>query len=204
MAVQPGEARLDTTSMISEDTFSREVTRAFGYLVRDFGYELVQSDDYTVRFERRPIFVTIGYDAVRSHEISIWVGHGNDAEPPFELADVLRATGCDQEYVDIVELMQTEDEVALARLLQRAGNLLRAHGTAFLRAAEKAFANARGLRSGRAAEYTTRIQNRCVLEAADTAWMDRDYGRVHELLNPIRASLGRTHRRRLDFVAKKL
>jgi hypothetical protein len=61
--------------------------------VRDFGYELVQSDDYTVRFERRPIFVTIDYDAVRSHEISIWVGHGNDAEPPFEPNTCWLSTG---------------------------------------------------------------------------------------------------------------
>ena len=58
-------------------------------------------------------------------------------------------------------------------------------------------------RSRRAAAYATAVQNRALLRAADDAWAQKDYGRVQDLLNPMRDALGVTPRR-LDFAEKKL
>jgi hypothetical protein len=63
---------------------------------------------------------------------------------------------------------------------------------------------ARTLRSERAAYYTAQLGSRGLLDEADAAWDEKDYGRVHDLLNPIRDSLGESHRRRLKFAEKRL
>jgi hypothetical protein len=77
-------------------------------------------------------------------------------------------------------------------------------GEDFVAGDRDTFAAARELRSHRAEAYTQNLRGRGVLETADAAWGERDYGRVHDLLNPIRESLDRVHRRRLEFAEKKL
>jgi len=85
-----------------------------------------------------------------------------------------------------------------------AAQLLSGCGRPFLRGDPSAFARARALRSERARAYTGELQLRGVLEAARAAWEERDYGRVHDLLNPLRDSLDEVHRRRLAFAQKRL
>jgi hypothetical protein len=120
------------------------------------------------------------------------------------LADALHATECSMEDIGFAELMQPSDLDALRRLLKRATRLLRECVGAPTRRQPKAFAAARTLRSARATAYTVELRTRGVLEAADAAWELKEYGRVHEILNPIREALGEVHRRRLEFADGKM
>lgn len=190
--------------MIDESTFSNKVRRTFGDLLAEFGYEASRADGYSIRFERTPTFVELDYDAQRSHEVSIWLSDGDELEPPLELVDALRATECEPKDVEGVALMQTDSPADLDVLLQRAAQALRDCGSDFVAGDTNAFAAARELRSQRAESYTVNLQNRSALAAADDAWAAKDYGRVHDLLNPIRDSLGSSYQRRLEFAEKKL
>ena len=189
--------------MITADCFTERVRRAFAYLAEEFGYEPRGSDDYVVRYERDSVYVSVDYDARRSREITVWVGDANATEAPLELADVLHTSAAAPGDVASVELLQTGDPEAAGRLLEHAAGLLRLHGRPFLEGSREAFAQARSLRSRPAAEYTHEVDTRHRLQAADEAWAQRDFARVHDLLNPIRDRLGNTHLGRLKFAEGK-
>jgi hypothetical protein len=192
--------------MIDKTSFADVAHRTLGVGLESYGFKPAGEEAFRVRFEKPSAsYVEVTYDASRSHEVSIWLGESPAGpEPPLELADALRATDCDMEDIEFAELIQTADADALGRLLERAAELLRRCANRFLEDEHDAFAAARALRSERAAEYTAQLQNRGILEAADTAWEKQDYGRVHDLLNPIRDSLDDAHRRRLGFAEKRL
>jgi hypothetical protein len=191
--------------MIDERHFAALVQRTLGAALDAYGYKPAGVDAFRVLFQKPSSFVEVTYDAARSQEVSIWFGELPTApEPPLELADVLRVSDCDADDIRSAELIQTSDADALERLLDRVVNLLRGCANQFLADGHDAFAAARRLRSERAAEYTAELRNRTIVKAADVAWTTKDYGRVHDLLNPIRDSLGESHRRRLTFAEKRL
>lgn len=191
--------------MIDERAFADLAHRTLGAALQSYGYQAAGADPFRLRFQKPSSYLEVSYDASRSQEVSIWLGESpTGPEPPLELADVLRATDCDADDVRFAELIQTSDADALGRLLDRAADLLRRCAKQFLEDGHDAFTAARRLRSEHAAEYTAELRNRGLLEAADAAWQKRDYGRVHDSLNPIRDSLGDSHRRRLTFAEKRL
>lgn len=191
--------------MIDDGTFADVTRRTLGATLAAYSYGPAIADPFRVRFEKPSSYVEVVYDASRSQEVSIWLGESpNSSEPPLELPDVLRATSCDADDVQFAELIQTSDPDALERLLERASELLRRCASRFLEDGHDAFLAARTLRSERAAYYTAQLRSRGLLDEADAAWDEKDYGRVHDLLNPIRDSLGESHRRRLKFAEKRL
>lgn len=191
--------------MIDEKTFEQVVRGTIGRTLDAYDYAPSSSDAYRVRFERPTSYVEVTYDAGRSHEVSIWLGESPaDPEPPLELADVLQATECNAEDIRSVALIQTSDADALDRLLERAAALLRECSGRLLGNGHDAFVLARAIRSERAAAYTAELRHHGVLAEADAAWRQKEYGRVHDLLSPIRDALGPSERRRLEFAEKKL
>lgn len=190
--------------MIDDGTFADVTRRTLGATLAAYSFGPAIANPFRVRFEKPPSYVEVVYDASRSQEVSIWLGESPNTEPPLELPDVLRATGCGADDVQFAELIQTSDPDALERLLERASELLRRCASRFLEDGHDAFLAARTLRSERAADYTAHLRNRGLLDEADAAWDEKDYGRVHDLLIPIRDSLGESHRRRLKFAEKRL
>lgn len=192
-------------TMISTSDFERMVHRSLGELLLANGYQLGDASPYRVRYERDAAFIDVEYDASRSRELTIWLGEaGGTNEPPLELPDVLRATPCGEDAIEQIARSQTGDAAFLERLLGDTRGLLVECGEPFLRGDASAFVAARRIRSQRARAYTAELRNRGVFDAADAAWQDKHYGRVHDLLNPIRDSLDEPHRRRLEFAEKRL
>jgi hypothetical protein len=189
--------------LISQSSFVAKAREFFNPLMSAFGFDERAESGYSVRFEKSPLFVELRYDP-RSRELVVWIGDGYEDEPPFELADLLRASGAPPEAIASVELMQPSEEPTLTRMLDHASQLLEAHGAGFLTDEEGAFGRARRVRSDRAERYTALVRSKARVAAADRAWRDKDYGRVHDLLNPIRDALDQEHLRRLAFAEKHL
>jgi hypothetical protein len=194
-----------TEPMISAPEFEQMVETSVGEMLTAEGFRRGEDSPFRVRYERGTLFVEVEYEATRSRELTIWLGDADRiGEPPLTLNDVLRATDCDAEAIERIARSQTGDATFLRRLLCDARDLLSRFGQPFVHGDESAFARARSIRSERARAYTTELQHRPVLEAADTAWQAKDYGRVHDLLNPIRDSLDESQKRRLEFAEKRL
>jgi hypothetical protein len=192
-------------SMISMADFEQMVKSSVGELLTAEGFRRGEGLPFRIRYERGALFVDIEYETSRSRELTIWLGDADrNGEPPLTLPDALRATGCGAEAIERIARSQTGDPAFLERLLNDARELLSRFGQPFLRGDDSAFARAREIRSERARAYTAELQTRPVLEAADSAWQAKDYGRVHDLLNPMRDSLDESHRRRLRFAEKRL
>lgn len=191
--------------MISPSEFEQMVEASVGRLLTAEGFCHGEDSAFRIRYERGALFVEVEYEPTRSRELTIWFGDADrTGEPPLTLNDVLRATDCDVALSSDFARSQTGDVALLERLLHDARDVLARFGGPLLRGDEAAFARARGIRSEQARAYTAELRNRPVLEAADTAWRAKDYGRVHDLLNPIRDSLDETQKRRLDFAERRL
>lgn len=199
---------------MTSDTFSSRAIATFDPILAKHGFRLAAQNASAVRFENLPMFVEVTHHP-GSKELNVWVGDVRSPEPPFELADVLRAAGGSSDAIESVALMRTDDDSVLSGFLDRGARLLDAHADALLRGDEAAFDEARRLRSARAVEYTRRVQERSRLNAArlrhesrlnaaEAAWKDGDYDRFHDLLNPVRDSLDQEGRRRLAFAEKQL
>ncbi len=192
-------------SMISSADFEQMVESSVGELLAAEGFRRGEALPFHIRYERDALFVDIEYEASRSRELTIWLGDADrNGEPPLTLPDALLATDCDAQAIERIARSQSGDPAFLERLLNDARDLLAEFAQPFLHGDGSAFARARAIRSDRARAYTEELQNRPVLEAAVTAWEAKDYGRVHDLLNPIRDSLDEAHRRRLRLAEKRL
>ena len=191
-------------SMIASADFEEMVASSLGDLLTAEGFRRRDLMPFLIRYERGNAFVDVEYEASRSRELTIWIGDADrNAEPPLTLPDALRATNCDAQTIERIARSQSGDRTFLERLLFDARELLSTFGRPFLRDDDSAFARARHIRSSRARAYTAELQNRAVLEAAEKAWHVKDYGRVHELLDPIRDSLSEPHSRRLRFAESR-
>jgi hypothetical protein len=190
--------------MIDELTFADTVHVVLGPTLERHGFQQGISESFRVRYEKGTSFVEVTY-ASGSHEVSIWLAESQPIyEPPLELSDALRVTGCPPEGIRFAELIQTSDSEALKRLLERVDALLRDWASEFLDGTREAYTAARARRSDRAAQYTRELQMARVLEDADVAWTEKDYRRVLELLQPISSSLDEVHRRRLAYAEQQM
>jgi hypothetical protein len=189
--------------VISEADFQHMTVRTVGRLLENLGFEQVTVEDHYARYGRGHVFVEVTHDSRRSQELSIWIGDRYQRGPPFELADVLRSMGASDDDVNAVDLMQTSDAGVLERLLVRATDLMSGFGRPLLDGDELAFETVKRLRAARSAAFTRAGVTRSVVAEADEAWQAKDYGRVHQLLEPVRDDLDVIHRRRLEFATKR-
>jgi hypothetical protein len=197
---------LEVAAMIGESDFENTVRGALEVPLASYGYRHVESDGYRVRFDSPSHFVEVFYDAARSHEVAITIDalqRWSDS-PPMQLSDVLRATNCSEVDVRFAESIQVSDEAALERLLVRIAKLLRENASGFLEGQPALYSAAEHIRSEQAEQYTLEVVRRPILEESDLAWASKDYGRVRDLLNPIKDSLSETYRRRLALAVKHL
>jgi hypothetical protein len=189
--------------MITASELADAVAQHFAPAIRNFGLSAVPQSDFSTRYEGQQVFVQVDYDAGRTHELNLRVGQKESPEPPFTLADLLRATDCPPDLISRVDLIQVADAAVLERQLARCTELLVAYGGPFLQGDPHAFADATALRSESARRYTSRMATAATIEKADSAWRRRDYDLVYALLGPIRSDLDLSHRRRLDFAVRR-
>lgn len=191
--------------MITESAFSQLVKDTLTETLAEEGLKLTGTGPYAVRFENSAVFVQPSYEPTRGRELVIWIGEvAQGAEPPFTLPDILRATSCDEQTIERAARTQTGDPEFLRRLLQDAASLLHQYATPFLRGDADAFAAAKRIRSAAAKEYTTAVIMAPILERADTAWRDRNYAAVAEILAPHEEQLDERDRRRLSYAQNRL
>ncbi len=191
-------------ALMTPDDFERAVDGNFTGVLAAYGFAVTSATDFSMRFERQEgIFVQVDYDVRRSHELSLWLGRTGCEESALALAELLRVTDCPDSVVASVQLIQVESFPALGQELETCSRLLREYGEPFLRGDSHAFADAASERSSRAHRYTSDAVIAPTLHEADAAWRRGDYGRVRELLTPIRSDLGAAHLRRLQFIERR-
>lgn len=191
--------------MIDAAAFEQAVDNTVGDRLEKFGFRKTDRRDFWVRFANPPVFVDVDYDVRRSYEITVWVGRTGSSEPPLALADILGAARADPSRdADVDKGMQTSDQDAVPRLLERAAQLLDRYAEPLLEGDPHAFARALSVRSKRAAEYTARVVTQPEVDAADAARREKDFGTVYRLLSPVRDALDARERRRLDYAERHL
>ena len=172
--------------------------------VTRLGMTAVEQARYVARFERPPVVIAVGYDATRSWELDVWLGHADRADDRIDIAHAVEAIGCPRAVVAGLAPMQTGEPHVLRKLLARVADALEGCGAALLSEDGAALDRAFALRAAQAAEYERVEAAQYVLEAAEEAWAAKDLARLVDLLEPIRDRLPPRHARRLAFAEKRV
>lgn len=149
----------------------------------------------------------VAVELIFTSETAEWflqIAQEGQADPPFNLSDLLRITNCPEErWRPLVSLVTQDAEVA-CRVLVGAAEALQVFGAAYLAGERSAFAAARQTRSERAAAYTASINQAPAIELARLAWEGGDLATVVEALTPFRGSLPVDQDRRLAIAERRL
>lgn len=187
--------------MISPHEFKRLACVALASLLPSSTAE--QTDDYRWSAASPRVVVVVDYEEALA-ELSVWLRQPDQQDHPFEVSDILRATDCPEASWQRLTSIHTTDPTVAAELLDLVASYVQTFAGAFLRGDERAFAEARALRSERAAAYTRGINLAPTVRAANEAWAAGDLQRVVETLDPVRDHLSEREARRLSFAESRL
>jgi hypothetical protein len=192
----------DERGTITSDVFASAVEATLAPVLFAEGFKAAGSSAFQLRFQRRRVFVTVGWAGPQGGECWISISSDDSSDPPLHLQDLLRVTDFPEQDLWLASMM-TQDADALSRLLTRAADLLVSYARPGLQGDEEFIAKAYAVRAARARDYTGRVSvSARTLEAADWAWQQKDYDRVLALLGPVRDRLDKSRRRRLDFAQR--
>lgn len=190
--------------MIDERTFQIKVERAFRTLMASLNYYQTRSDGYIARYENDLFFFEVRYDANRTNELTFWFGRLGSSDLPLEIADILQFAKCDESIVIAVGQIQTDKADILEHKLNATANYMRQYCTGTLSGGEEEYEKVYRDMGVRSQEYTDRLSIQPILDTAEIAWVQKEYDRVHDLLNPIKDHLDNRLKRRLRYAEKKL
>ena len=191
--------------------FVQTVEASFGFLVREFGFRLVDVQPTFVRYESERAFVNV-FHGRGSYELGVEIGRwiefdGELVEEKFTLGDVI-ALDHDLSAVGYRSYATTNREplvrfvVQLADWTQRFGSrVLEGDPTTFDSLREQGARLSQTILEGWRAER--------LRAAADCAWRCKDWGRVIDAYGEIAAELGsielkRSERARLSYAQKRI
>jgi len=186
--------------MITPDDFASIAMVAIGKLVPTAPSF---SDPYVAQAVSGGILVQLQF-APSTGEWTFQLGQGGQADPLFEIPDLLRITNCPEHIWRPLSTVISQDPAAAHRVLLQASTALRTFGSAYLVGEDRAFAAARLDRSERAAAYTEEVNQGPAIGKANAAWAAGDLPGVVEALAPFRGHLPPNQERRLAYADRKM
>lgn len=188
--------------MSAKNVFNEVVRAAFAFLVSSYRFRLVEERENYFRFENDRVVVVLVYDRLRSYEISVALGLKGDAQPLFDLPEVLRSRGVAAEQQPAG--YQTASDEVVRRLIAQMSSVLTQHGAELLSGDSLAWRKLNALRDAECLEFAQRHALGFARSKADAAWEKKDFPGVVAALSPLQALLSPTERKRLEYAGKKI
>ena len=180
-----------------------EVVRtAFAFLVSSHRFRLVEERENYFRLENDRVVVVLVYDRQRSYEMSVALGLKGDAQPLFDLPEVLRSRGVAAEQQPAG--YQTASDDVMRRLVAQMSRVLEQHGAALLSGDSLAWRELNALRDAECLDYAQRRDLGFARSKADAAWKKKDFPGVVAALSPLQALLSPVELKRLEYAGKKI
>lgn len=183
--------------------FAETVGEEFGFLAAS-GFELVQSQPTFVRFESRRAYVNV-YHGRRSFELGLEIGPLQTTrleESPFSMSEIVRLA--EPEDSGGYRNFATRTVEGVNEGVRRLASLLRGYVESGLLRDPGVFARLGRQRAAWSEELARSVDLAQLRRELDPAWHAKDYSRVVELLEPLRAALTPSELKTLAFAKKRL
>lgn len=181
--------------------FETATLNAFGYLVSEFGYKVVEQSPGVVVYRGSRVVVTIRHDFNRSYELALDFGEENQLPPHFNFGEALRACGAPAK---LPASYQVSAETKLPKFVDALAGSLRSYCCELLLGAPKAFQQLRNLREAECETFGRERELRYARDAAGKAWSLGDYQQVVNVLKPHDGSLSKPEKMKLEIARKKV
>ena len=184
--------------------FTEAVRSGFKFLVEEFSFACVKEDVTLVRFESTAVFVNV-YHGRSSYELSVEIGElpikVNAPENSFTLGEILQLVGA-KELLTYRPYQVTTLE-AVAKFVQEIAILVKQYAPPALIGDHDFFMRLSEIRVQRSDSYLKKLQLNRVRTEVETAWHQKNYGRVVELYESIQDDLTPVEAKKFEYAKNK-
>lgn len=178
--------------------FREHAEIAFAFLLREFRFRLVASEDTFLQYENETVFVNV-YHGRRSFELQFEIGLLARLESKYYPEEVASFYGAQGET-----FFQASTPDRVARYVPQLADLLESHCSRLLSGDAVEFENLQQMRQKMSADARKREHLTEVRERADRAWKQRDYPAVLQEYTAIEPDLTLSEQKKLLYAMKKL
>lgn len=186
--------------MSNDSAFEELVRTHFEFLVTDYGFDLISSTPDTVRFESKNVFFKITYDDY-SFEIETYVGLLAEDPTSYSQVDVLDAllgeANIDQRF------FQASSPERMKYCVTRLAHLVRSHYEPVLRGEKEVLRKIDLVVCQKSDALAKEDELRNLRGDAEKAWRDKDYRKLVELFEPVKADLTPSEAGKLAYAKRK-
>jgi hypothetical protein len=181
--------------------FTREIEKQFNFLVIQFNFVIVHSDDYYIKYESPKSYVEIYHDRI-SYEVSIVFGINKKgtANSRVSITDILES-----KHVNIANgLFQASSESSLKKVIDELACLVKNYSKEFLLGDMKAFNSVQSHISNNTNILNKRNMLSVIENQAKSAWENGEYENVIALYSEIVEDLNEIQKRKLSYAKSKI
>ena len=158
-----------------------------------------------VRYESDAVFIDICFDGYMSYELSCDIGRndgfrGSLAEP-FDLGEIIRSKGYSEK--DIKTAFQVTRSESLEKFCKLLAAHLKNYAHEFLIGSSDAFKQVADFRDKECDDYALESDLEFMRNDLGTAWQNRDYNKIIELLTPFMDYLTPSELKKLEYALNK-
>ena len=182
--------------------FKEAVLSSFGFL-RTYGLRPVEEDVTFVRYESDSVFVNI-YHGRGSFEIGVEIGRLDRTEK-YRLDYIISWAGeqaWDAEGFGRGTMFQVSSREGVQNMVPKVAELVKRYGDPFLLGRPAFYASLEKANERASVSYEHEQMLTLIRREAETAWTAKNFGRVAELLQPVRADLTEVESKRLAYAEK--
>ncbi len=185
--------------------FVEATLTAFDFLVHEYGFHVVSAEPTFVRYESGDTFVNV-YHGRASYELGAEVGllvrGSGQFERAFSIGDVLDLLGTREKAGHTCFQASTAGDVM--KLVPKLGGLVEEYAVLALKSDPQIFERLSEAQKTASDKLLTEWNLSDVRQEADKAWQQKNYARLAELYESIRAELTPAENKKLEYAKRNL
>lgn len=185
--------------------FKEEVLSTFSFLIEEYGFQIIETKPTFVRFESPLVFVNV-YHGRLSSELGLEIGpikqSSSRLESRYSLSDILDSV--DKRKEENYTFFQASTKERVKKYVAKAAELVRKYGVDALKGDSATFERLRAIQAHNSQDYLKEIKLGRIRPKAEEAFRRKDYSKVVELLEPVRAELRPSELKKLEYSKKHL
>ncbi|MEK9843599.1 hypothetical protein [Thalassospira sp.] len=178
-------------------TFAAIVRKEFEFLARDYGFLLVNDENFDVSFESKDVFFSVNYDARRSYEIDAYFGQKIKRAHTYSLGNLLQMQ--DKERFLRFSVLQASADEDVKWCVEQLASLVSSLGRKILVNDIQSFETLQELRAENALDYARTLKFEQMRKQAHIAWQQKDYVKLVELFEPFESLLTKSEAMKLKL-----
>ena len=181
--------------------FSKAARAAFGFLVTECGFRLLDREATIVRYGREQVFLRV-YHGRSSYELGVEAGLVGSSAPGYSLEEFMRLSNPEEAARLRVWTATTPQElrVGLGQLAAQVEHYV----LPALAGNPEVFGELLRQRQAWSKAYAAEVLARQIRPRAEQAFRERDYARVVELLSEVEGELTPAEKQKLDYARRRI